>query len=113
MKIVYVGAALVIIATLGACSQSAPKCSDSETVQLVKEITRDEMVSQLGQEVSDSIKLEVGAIRTTDFNEKTGSQECAAQLSMTGPGGTETADITYTSEKTDAGKEFYVTVYGL
>lgn len=113
MKVYSIFSVLAIAVTVSACGQSAPKCSDQATTDLVKEISRDELVSQLGQEVSDSIKLKVEAIRTTDFNEKVGSQECAAQLTMSGPGGSESLDITYTSEKTDDGEEFYVTVFGL
>ncbi|MEQ5818101.1 hypothetical protein [Halomonas sp. SCS19] len=113
MKFIYAGAVIVAATILGGCSQSAPKCSDNETVALVKEITRDGLVSQFGQEVSDSIQLEVDAIRTTDFNDKTGSQQCAAQLTIKSQGDTETADITYTSELADNGEKFYVTVYGL
>ena len=40
------------------------------------------------------------------------SLECAANLEVSGPGGTHEAPITYTVEKTDDG-DFYVNVFGL
>lgn len=94
-------------------STGAPKCSDARTVSLVKQIAREKLVRLVGQGAANSIKISVGAIRTTDFNEKTGSQQCAAQLSVEGKAGTKNLDITYKSEKTDNGDKFFVTVYGL
>lgn len=100
------------VAFLSACSTSTPTCSDTETVDLVKEITMDELRSAWGN-AANSLDVSVEAIRTTDRNETVDSYTCAAQLEMTGPGGTETADISYTVQSTDKGDEFYVEVYGL
>lgn len=94
-------------------SSGAPKCSDIETTNLVKQIATEKLVGALGQKVANQIKLSVGAIRTTNFNKQTGAQQCAAQLTVKGKAGTKTFDITYKSEKTDDGDEFFVTVYGL
>lgn len=99
------------IAALSACS-STPKCGDSETTDLVKQIIQQELRGVLGGAV-DGIAINVGAIRTTDHNEKVDSYSCAAQVELVGPGGKETHDITYTVEQTDKGDEFYVQVYGL
>jgi len=98
---------------LAGCGNSAPKCSDAQTQDLVKDIAKDELIESLGQQAANAVTLGLEGIRTTDFSEKTGAQECAAELTFTGPAGTNKLDITYTSENTDDAKNFYVTVYGL
>lgn len=98
---------------LSACSGGAPKCSAPETIELVKQIVKKELAKSLDQEKINQLEISVDAIRTTDSNEKTGAQQCAAQLKFKGSGGESTHDITYTCEKMDKGDEFYVTVYGL
>lgn len=106
---------LSLIALLGGCSNSVPKCGDSETTDLVKQIANDEMISQLGAESAELFSYSVNAIRTTDENDKTGAFECAAQLEIhaSSTGESNELPITYTVEVTDDGKEFYVDVYGL
>jgi len=94
-------------------SSGVPKCSDTETINLVKQIAKEKLVGALGQKAADTIELSVGAIRTTDVNEKTGTQHCAAQMTIKSKSGTNTIDFTYKSEKTDKGDEFLVTAYGL
>jgi len=100
-------------AVITGCSSSAPKCSDTETTDLVKQIAKEQLAKLQGQEIADQIEMSVDAIRTTDSNDKTGAQQCAAQLTLKGPNGENSLDITYTSEKTDKGDEFFVNVYGL
>lgn len=95
------------------CSSSAPKCSDTETTDLVEQITRQELAKLYGQEASNGFQITLAAIRTTDINDKTGAQTCAADVTLKGADGTHSAPITYTSELADKGDEFYVTVYGL
>ena len=97
------------------CTNSAPKCSDSETKDLVIHIAHDEMAKLYGQEKAKQIEMELSAIRTTDQNEKTGKYSCAAELIFKGPSGEELEKgaITYTSEITDDGDNFYANVYGL
>ncbi|GAA5215533.1 hypothetical protein ACFSJ3_11330 [Corallincola platygyrae] len=112
-KFALVFAALVSGGLTACGGPEAPSCDDSDTKDLVLEIVVDELVSQIGKTAAETVDLELDAIRTTDFNEKTGMQECAAELIAEGPGGETTADITYTSELTDEDDEFYVTVYGL
>ena len=114
MKSKILGALVVSAVFLSAgCSNSAPKCSDKETLDLVKEIAMDTLVEQIGRDFASKVSFAVNAIRTTDVNEKTGAQECAAELEISGPAGVNSIDITYTSEKTYKADEFYVTVYGL
>ncbi|NGZ15670.1 hypothetical protein HGG78_18345 [Vibrio aestuarianus] len=107
--------ALPLIVLLGGCSPSAPKCGDSETTDLVKEIANDEMINQLGAEAAKIFSYSVNAIRTTDENDKTGAFECAAQLDIhaSTTGQSNEIPITYTVEMTDDGEQFYVNVYGL
>ncbi|CAH0532384.1 hypothetical protein VST7929_00213 [Vibrio stylophorae] len=106
-------ACIGISALLVGCDNSAPKCADQDTQDLVLEIARDELVKMYGNSAASTITMELDMIRTTDTNEKTGTHTCAAELVFKGPGGTEKGDITYTSENTDESDEFYVTVYGL
>ena len=95
------------------CSNEAPNCADSDTKDLVIQIAEGEFVKSLGKKAADSLTLSLENIITKDINEKVGSFECAADLKMTGPGGTESAPITYTSELANDGDDFYVNVYGL
>ena len=103
--------ALLLVGMTG-CDNSAPKCSDQDTQDLVISIAHDELVEPRGEDFANKIKLSLDGIRTTDFNEKTGAQECAAELVMATPEKSMSADITYTSENTDDGN-FYVKVFGL
>jgi hypothetical protein len=114
MKKLIIPAILSTIAISG-CSQSVPKCGDTETTDLVKQIADREMGNQLGSEAAKMFSYTVGAIRTTSTNEQTGAHECAAQLGITASntGQTNEIPITYTVEMTDNGEEFYVNVYGL
>lgn len=114
MKKLIIPAILSTIAISG-CSQSVPKCGDTETTDLVKQIADREMGNQLGSEAAKMFSYTVGAIRTTSTNEQTGAHECAAQLGITASntGQTNEIPITYTVEMTDNGDEFYVNVFGL
>jgi hypothetical protein len=98
---------------LTACSGGTPTCSDTETVDLVIEISNEELISQLGSEFANLIEMEVDAIRTTGHNSDIDTYECAADLVMKGPGGENAIPVEYTVESTDENDEFYVTVYGL
>lgn len=98
--------------TLAGCGSSVPGCSDSDTTDLVIEIADRELAKQIGATLAKNVEWQVTAIRTTDENEKTGALECAADMEVTGPAGTNSAPITYTVEATDDG-DFYVNVFGL
>ena len=72
------------------------------------------MANQLGAEAAKAFSYDVQAIRTTETNEKTGAQQCAAELKINASsGGSNALPITYTVERTDDGKQFYVNVFGL
>jgi len=105
---------LLTVLFAAGCGSSAPACADSDTTDLVIDISRGELVKKIGQETADLITLEVGTIRTQSVDEKTGACSCAADLVMTGPKGTSNVPITYKSELVEGdGDQFYVTVYGL
>lgn len=105
----------VALAAASGCSNTAPKCSAEETVELVKEIADREMTRQFGSEFAANFSYSLEAIRTQVTHEQTGAHECAAQLAITASntGATNEAPITYTVELTDAKGEFFVNVYGL
>ncbi|MBN2287667.1 MAG: DUF1311 domain-containing protein [Tissierellales bacterium] len=96
------------------CSKSAPECSNQQTIEMVKKITRDELVrSGFPRESLDELTINLNAIRTRSKDDKTGKQECACDLVITSQEGDFLGPITYTSELTDKKGEFYVTVYGI
>ena len=99
--------------TATGCGSSVPGCSDAETKELVFKIVRDELTDLLGAAEAAKANLQLEAIRTQSVDEKTGACSCAAELRVRANGVDEKVPITYTSEKTDKGDEFYVTVYGL
>lgn len=103
------------LALLDGCTPSVPKCGDSKTVNLVKQIANEEVQDHLGTRLADTISYTVNAIRTTNTHEKTGAFECAAQLEVhsSTTGKSNSIPITYTVEATDKGDEFYVSVRGL
>ena len=99
---------------LAGCGKSVPKCGDEDTINLVKQISNDEMINQMGKDFAAQISYAVESIRTTDENDKTGAFECAADLKVIAKNGnTNKLPITYTVEATDDGKQFYVNVFGL
>jgi hypothetical protein len=93
--------------------KSAPKCDAAETIEAVKQTAREELIRQMNNDLTRDITFRLEAIRTTDFNEKTGKQACACNLIFISPNGESPLPITYTSELTDKGDKFIVTVYGL
>lgn len=108
--IIALGLASLVFIAYALMDNSAPKCSDKGTKNLVLEIVREKL-----NQVTDAsgMQIRLNAIRTLESNDKTGAQMCAAQLHFSGSGKETTLDITYKSEKTDKGGEFFVTVYGL
>lgn len=104
----------VSITMVSGCSQSVPECNDKVTLDLVKEVAGKEMTKMLGPEAADSFVYEIGGIRTTNTNEKTGSHECAAEMKISVDKNVlNSGPITYTVELTDDKEEIYVTVFGL
>lgn len=115
IKGISLGLATTALLAISGCSNTVPACSDTVTVDLVKEIADREMARQFGPNVASLFSYSVEAIRTTWTDEQTGAHECAAQLTMTASntGQTDEGPITYTVELTDAGDEIFVNVYGL
>ncbi|GKW50443.1 hypothetical protein [Halomonas sp. NCCP-2165] len=107
--------ATVAMIAISGCSSSVPKCGDTETTDLVKDIADREMARQYGTDFASLFSYSVESVRTTWTDEQTGAHECAAQLVMSASntGQSEEAPITYTVEVTDDGEEFFVNVYGL
>ena len=105
--------ALAAMLFMAACTSPAPKCADKATINLVLQIAREELVRKFGQAVADQIELRLDAIRTTASDDKTGAQQCAAQLVGKGAASEGKSDITYKSELTDKDRRQYVTVWGL
>lgn len=103
------------LALLDGCTPSVPKCGDSKTINLVKQIAKEDVEKNLGARLANTISYSVSAIRTTNTHEKTGAFECAAQLEVhsSATGRSNRIPITYTVEATDKGDEFYVGVRGL
>ncbi|MES1934326.1 hypothetical protein T35B1_17056 [Salinisphaera shabanensis T35B1] len=71
------------------------------------------MVRQLGADFAKRVNYTVEAVRTSSTNEQTGAHECAAELHIHGPKGSNDIPIEYTVENTDDGKNIYVNVFGL
>jgi hypothetical protein len=98
---------------LTGCNSGTPKCSASETKDLVIKIAKDELKKEGGASLIPKLKFDVINIRTTKHNKDVDSYECAADFKMTGPRISKTFPITYTVESADDGDKFYVSVYGL
>ena len=69
MNLLFSISVFVIAFMLPACSPSVPKCSDTETINLVKEIAGREMRKQVGEEAAKAFSYAVEAIRTTNTHE--------------------------------------------
>lgn len=112
MKRLLVGGCVAVL--LG-CGVSAPKCGDDETIALVKQVLL-ESLSNAGYDENVGLVLEVGAVRTSNHDEATGKQSCAAELTIsannvnTGERTSAKKELRYTSELTSKTGEFYVSV---
>ena len=116
-------------AALVGCGRAAPSCAAQETQGLVLQLSKGQVegVTQLydgfaallagsteGGSPAPGSALALSAIRTTDFDENTGTYTCAADLEFALQGEQTKVPITYTSELVESGEnDFYVTVYGL
>jgi hypothetical protein len=116
-KLLLLAACTVAIAS---CGTKAPECSDQQVQDLAIKIVKDRMLEQMSniypmgipdqiKENTDKLQLKLDAIRTTATDEKTGAQQCAAELNA--PNGK--IPLTYTVELTSKKGEIYVTVSGI
>lgn len=114
MKLKFATSICAVLVIAG-CTKQVPKCNDTESLELVKQIANTEMANQLGLEASNLFSYSLGFIRTQSTDDETGAHECAAELYIkaSNTGDTNTLPITYTVELTDDGKEIYVNVFGL
>lgn len=114
MKLKFATSICAVLVIAG-CTKPVPKCNDTESVELVKQIADKEMANQLGLEASKLFSYSLGAIRTQSTDSDTGAHECAAELYIkaSNTGDSNTLPITYTVELTDDGKEIYINVFGL
>ncbi len=102
------------LSLLVACDKSAPGCSDEETIELVTNIAKEELLENgFDKGKMDLFKFNLENIRTKSHDEKTGSNMCAADLVLKVEKIRKSLPITYLSELTEKTGEFYVTVYGL
>ena len=103
---------MLTLATFGlsGCG-GTPACGDNETKALVIDIAKDELIKQGMSEIMPKLKFSVDNIRTSSHDKSVDKYECAADFKMIGDK-TETISITYTSQNTDDGDNFYVEVNG-
>lgn len=101
---------LMLLVGLSGCG-GTPKCSDSETKDLVIEIAKGQLKKAGMGSLIPKLDFEVENIRTTKHHKDVDSYECAADFKMEGDK-VKTLPITYTVQSTDDGDKFYVNVYG-
>ena len=100
-KLTCIVVILLLASALISCSKSAPKCSDTITIEKVEELVR-------SKTEIESLPLELTVIRTNKSDEETGRQECAALAIFEGfYGSSVEVPITYSSELTDKKNEHY------
>jgi len=116
MKILIKGLILSVVSFLIiACSSSTPKCSDSKTKELVIDIAKRQLSNvELGN-VIGKLDFKVENIRTIEYQKDIDKYTCKADFIIKNKENkqSKTLPITYTVQKTDDGKRFYVEVYGL
>ena len=109
-------------AVLSGCNQEVPGCASEVATGLLMEILNKQANQwaefwSMALEVEDDadqepgIEYEIEAIRTQNTNPQTGAHECAAELHVAFEGERLfTFPINYSVEKTDDGKQLYVTL---
>ncbi|MDX9756655.1 MAG: hypothetical protein RBT52_04020 [Sulfurimonas sp.] len=111
MKKYLISISLIGMIGLTGCTNSTPKCGDSETKDLVIQIAKDKLTQQGMSTIIPKFNFEVAKIRKIEHNKDVDSYQCAADFKMIGDQ-TKTLPITYTVEATEDGKSFYINVYG-
>lgn len=92
-----------------------PDCSSGDATDLVKQIVRDELKKNIGDNAS-FLDISLDAIRTRNYDKNVDKYSCAAELILTNKNDKnlqEKRDITYDVETTDDKKNIYISVYGL
>lgn len=96
----WIVTSLVLIASLAGCKDQVPKCSDDDTIALVKNIVAEQLGD--GKEVAKiTEQFDVQLPRASGFNESIKKYECEARLAS---GGTYQLPITYSSQIDDGGQ---------
>ncbi len=116
MKVFVKGLILSVVSfSIIACSSSTPKCSDGETKDLVVEIAKEQLLKSGFGSVMDKLEMKVDNIRTIKYEKEIDRYTCQADLVIKNKENNQSKNfpITYTVQKTDDGKRFYVEVYGL
>lgn len=95
---------------LTGCGKKAPKCSDERVINLVIQIAKEQFPTLPKLQEAEAT---ISAIRTIEHSKETGSYTCKGKITFT----SQDEDIkpfvlpiTYQSENTDDGKEYYVSV---
>jgi len=98
-----------------ACSSSTPKCSDGETKNLVIDIAKEQLLKSGFGNIIDKLEMKVDNIRTIKYEKEIDRYTCQADFIIKNIENNQqkALPITYTVQKTDDGKRFYVEVYGL
>jgi hypothetical protein len=77
---------IVPVLLLSGCSRSVPKCSDKETIKIVKQLLTDTIyeASPLLNAVKEKLHIDfrLDAIRTKSTDKETGAHECAADYKV-------------------------------
>ncbi|MCT6519176.1 hypothetical protein GY03_18015 [Proteus vulgaris] len=111
----WIGSVVLTLLLVG-CDAKTPNCSSNETQALVQQIVQRELVKaypKVSQDKLDSLKIELNAIRTQSHDAERDSYSCAADLTFSRLGQSNSTPITYTVQKIDNQQQFYVQVYGL
>ncbi len=98
-----------------ACSSSTPKCSDGRTKELVINIAKEQFLNAGLKEIIDNVDFKIENVRTIEYQKSIDRYSCQADLIIKNKENNQSKNfpITYTVQKTDDGKKFYVEVYGL
>ena len=109
--------ALGALGLLSGCSNSPPKCADSEATEVVLQIVThsiEENWSTFFKNNGIQYQAALSDERTIEKNKDTGSYNCAATVAVNTNHKwfTKSVNITYTTERTEDSGKPYVTVYG-
>jgi len=128
-NVIIVLSILSVLFLSGCTSSTAPDCSDSDAKDSVFNIANKSLFNVLkisegtfhgvarnygmifNEDLFEEISLSLENIRIVDINEKLGSFNCEANLVATVGDENQSVPISYSSELTNGGKDFYVQLY--